>query len=74
MNTSRIFSAIPCIWDGRGGWPLIARLQHFISRIETALRVHWLARALFYAAILTAIFLTWLFTDGESVAFVYNEF
>lgn len=71
---SPISSATPCILDGRGGWQLIEPLWNFIARIETALRTHWAARALFYAAILAAIYLTWLFTDGEAVAFVYSEF
>ena len=49
-------------------------LWNFIARIETAFRTHWAARALFYAAILAAIYLTWLFTEGGTVAFVYSEF
>ena len=53
---------------------MIEPLWNFMRRIEAALRTHWAARALFYAAILAAIYLTWLFTDGEAVAFVYSEF
>lgn len=34
----------------------------------------WYLRALFYALIAAAIFITWLCLDGESVAFVYSEF
>ena len=53
---------------------MIGRLWTFVNRVETALRVHWLARAVFYGLIVAALYLTWLYTDGESVAFVYNEF
>ena len=52
---------------------MIGRLWTFINKVETALRVHWLARAVFYALIAAAVYLTWLFTGGESVAFIYNE-
>ena len=44
------------------------------NKIETTLRTHWLARAVFYGLIAAAIYLTWLYTDGESVAFIYSEF
>lgn len=53
---------------------MIGRLWTFINKVETDLRVHWLARAVLYALIAAAVYLTWLFTGGESVAFIYNEF
>lgn len=71
---SRTSSATPCIWAGRGGWPLTGPLSNFIHKLETALRTKWLPRALFYGLIVAALFLVWLYTDGESVAFVYSEF
>ena len=48
-------------------------LSNFIHKLETALRTKWLPRALFYGLIVAALFLVWLYTDGESVAFVYSE-
>ena len=53
---------------------MTGRLSNLFHRVETALRVHWLARAVFYGLIAAALLLTWLYTDGESVAFVYSEF
>ena len=53
---------------------MIGQLWTLCNKIETVLRTHWLARAVFYALIAAALFLVWLYTDGESVAFVYSEF
>ena len=53
---------------------MIGQLWTLCNRLETVLRAHWLARAVFYALIVAAVYLTWLFTDGESVAFIYSEF
>lgn len=53
---------------------MTGRLWNFINKIEETLRVHWLARAVFYGLIIAALFLTWLYTDGESIDFVYSEF
>lgn len=53
---------------------MTGRLWNFINRVETALREIWYLRALCYAGIAAAIFLTWLFTGGREINFVYAEF
>ncbi len=53
---------------------MTGRLWTLWSRIETAVREKWPLRAVFYACAAAAILLTWLFTDGQSVDFVYSEF
>ena len=53
---------------------MTGRLWNFINRVETALREIWYLRALCYAGIAAAIFLTWLFTEGQGLDFVYSEF
>ena len=74
MSTSPISSATPCISAGRGGWQLTGPLWNFITQLETWVRTHWAPRAVFYALIVAALYLTWVYTGGESVAFVYSEF
>ena len=49
-------------------------LWNFITQLETWVRIHWAPRAVFYALIVAALYLTWVYTGGESVAFVYSEF
>ena len=53
---------------------MIGRLSTLFHRLATFLRVNWLARAVFYGLIVAAVFLTWLYTGGEQVAFIYSEF
>ena len=53
---------------------MIERLQTLLSKISDTLRASFALRALCYALMAAAIFLVWLLSDGESVAFVYSEF
>lgn len=53
---------------------MTGRLSHFMERMKTQIFEKWYLRALLYGLILAAIFVTWLFLDGDSVAFVYSEF
>lgn len=53
---------------------MTGRLWTFINRVESALREIWYLRALCYAGIAAAIFLTWIFTGGQEINFVYIGF
>lgn len=53
---------------------MTGRLWTFINQIERNFREKPAWRAAAYAAIAAALLLTWLFTDGEAVDFVYSEF
>lgn len=53
---------------------MTGRLWNFINRVENALREVWYLRAVCYAVIAAAIFLTGLLLGGQGVEFVYSEF
>ncbi len=45
-----------------------------MGRVRDQIYARWYLRALFYAFLAAAIFVTWLVLDGAEVAFVYSEF
>jgi len=49
-------------------------LWNFIKTAETAVREQWALRAVFYGLIAAALLLTWIYTGGAGVDFVYSEF
>lgn len=53
---------------------MTGQLLRFMEGLRNQIFKRWYLRALCYALILAAIFVTWLVLDGESVAFVYSEF
>lgn len=60
--------------DGRGGLKLIKRLSNSITRVKEFCYRHTVVYALVIAACAALILAVWAASDGESVAFVYNEF
>lgn len=53
---------------------MIGRLSNIITQIKETLYKSTPLRLLTYLAIIAALLLFWLYSDGEAVAFVYNEF
>ena len=53
---------------------MIKLLSDFITNAKAWIFGKTTARIFCYASIAAALLLAWLWADGESVAFVYNEF
>lgn len=53
---------------------MIKRLSSSLSKIKEFLYSVTAARAIVYGIVAAALLWMWLTGDGESVAFVYNEF
>ena len=54
--------------------PLTKRLQNFGARLKALVFSRWYALALACALLAAAIFVVWLVSDAEGVAFIYSEF
>ena len=53
---------------------MIAQLSSFIAEIKPFFLSHTVMRIALYALIAAAIFVVWLFSEGEGVAVLYSEF
>ena len=53
---------------------MIAQLSSFIAEIKPFFLSHPALRIALYGLIAGAVFVVWLLSKGESVAFLYSEF
>ena len=65
---------IQCTSGGKDGWKLIAQLSNFIAEIKPFFLSRTVLRIVLYGLIAGAVFLVWLLSKGEGVAFLYSEF
>lgn len=50
------------------------KLTSFITKTSSFLHKNTIARLIYFGIVIGALILVRLYTDGESIAFVYNEF
>ena len=53
---------------------MIAQLSSFIAEIKPFFLSHTILRVVLYGLIAGAVFVIWLLSKGEGVAFLYSEF
>ena len=53
---------------------MIAQLSSFINKIKPFFLSHTVLRIALYGLIAGVVFLVWLLSKGEGVAFLYSEF